>query len=214
MHLDEVLTVRLPPGSSGAAWADLAAVGRSLTGAVRVAILRGAGGDFFVDDAAGSGARADEATVVAGIDWLRRPELITIAAIGGRATGAGMALALACDLRIATDDAELTISSEGTQLGAAGTARLGAIIGSARALEVLLTGRRLSGRQAAELGLVNLAVPGDQLDAALCDLVAAVLAAPRAAATQSKVLLAASGEDQVRRAAELMAGIQLSAGES
>jgi enoyl-CoA hydratase len=152
---------------------------------------------------------------------LRRPDLITIAAVAGRATGAGLFLSLACDLRIAVDDASFAIGDNApagvgfaTAIGAQGAARLADALGYPQALELVLTGRRLSGRQAAAHGLVNLAVPADALDSALADLVAAVLSTPRAAATQALALLASSGEDRRHRSEHVAAGIRLASGEA
>lgn len=210
---EAVVTVRLAPDGAPALWEALGAVGRGLTGDVRVVVVRGHGADFFYDTA------ADPAPPPSGaIAWLRRPDVVAIAAIGGRANGAGLDVALACDLRIAADDAELAVAA-----GAAGAtvepgletvARLGELVGVARALELALTGRRVSGQEAATIGLVNHATPPDRLDHAVDAVVAALLRRSRASTTQIKALLAAPEAARRRHTDELVAGIALAASES
>ena len=81
----------------------------------------------------------------------------TIAAIQGRAWNQGLELALACDLRLAAEDATFGFSSlaQGFIPWDGGTQRLPRIIGRARALDLLLTGRTVSAQEALDIGLVN-----------------------------------------------------------
>lgn len=94
-----------------------------------------------------------------------RYEKPTIAAINGYALGSGYELALACDIRIAADDApigspEARVSSSAT----GGSFRLlHDLIGPAKARELLFTAENIDGRMAEKIGLVNKAVPKDQL---------------------------------------------------
>jgi enoyl-CoA hydratase/carnithine racemase len=215
VNLDEIVTVRLAAGGASALWEALTAVGRRLTGAVRVVVVRGEGADFFHDTAPDPGPPPPGA-----ISWLRRPDLIAVAAIGGRATGAGLDVALACDLRIAADDAELALTAgtaadgAGVEPGLETVARLGDLVGAARALELALTGRRLTGFEAAAIGLVNDSMPHDRLDPAVDAAVAALVRRPRASATQVKALLAAPEAARRRHTDDLVAGVKLAAGES
>ena len=89
----------------------------------------------------------------------------TIAAVHGHAVGGGLALALACDLRYAAEDARLSVNFArlGLHPGMASTLTLPRAIGAARALELFYTGRVVSGREAEAIGLVNRAVPRGEL---------------------------------------------------
>ena len=99
--------------------------------------------------------------------WLtvRDLEVPTIAAINGAAIGAGLVLALACDLRYAATDARLAVpfTSLGMHPGMATTWLLPEVVGLPVARDLLLTGRSVMGEEAATLGLVNAAVPREEL---------------------------------------------------
>ena len=90
-------------------------------------------------------------------DAIERARVPVIAAIGGIAAGGGCELALACHLRAASSDAEFMLPE--TKLGMipayGGTQRLARIIGEGRALEMMLTGRRVTAVEALRIGLVN-----------------------------------------------------------
>lgn len=89
----------------------------------------------------------------------------TIAMMNGFAFGGGMELALACDFRIVADDTllGLTETSLGIIPGAGGTQRLPRLIGEAKALELILTARRLKSAEALEYGLVTRVAARDEL---------------------------------------------------
>lgn len=97
---------------------------------------------------------------------MNRSDKVFIAAINGPATGGGCELSLACDLRYVADEKipiglpEMTI---GFNPGAGGTQRLTRILGTGRALEMMLEGRTLEPREALEVGLVNGVVPAKRL---------------------------------------------------
>jgi enoyl-CoA hydratase/carnithine racemase len=93
----------------------------------------------------------------------------TIAAIRGYCVGGGLEFALACDMRVAAEDAKLGLAEvkRGLIPGAGGTQRLARTVGVAKALEICLTGDNVTGNEALRLGLVNIAVPaGDVMKAA------------------------------------------------
>src|SRR6185369_11787750 len=88
-----------------------------------------------------------------------------IAAINGHAIGGGFELALACDIRIASEKAKFGVFEVryGLHQGDGGIVRLVAIAGMATALELTLTGREVAAEEALRLGLVNQVVPHDDL---------------------------------------------------
>lgn len=105
-------------------------------------------------------------------DWLTITELPvpTIAAVNGAAIGAGLAIALACDIRYVADDATLAVpfTSLGLHPGMATTWFLPRVTSAALAADLLLTGRRVRGSEAAALGLASSSVPAAEvLDEAL-----------------------------------------------
>jgi enoyl-CoA hydratase/carnithine racemase len=193
-------------------WAALRTIGASLSPDVRVVIVRGEGSSFsagldramfapeglpgvptFSDVAAAPSPEAERvvASFQAGFSWLRRPDIISIAAVQGHAVGAGFQLALACDLRVAAEDAVFTMAE--TSLGLVpdlgGTGALRELVGFSRALEICATGRQVGAAEAERIGLVNRVVPREDLDGAVAELVRTLLSAPRDAVTETKALL-------------------------
>jgi enoyl-CoA hydratase/carnithine racemase len=112
-----------------------------------------------------------------------------LAAIHGHCLGGGVQLAAACDIRVASADADLGLPAidEGLFPGLA-PYRLPRLIGRGRAAELILTGRRLDAHGALAIGLVDHVVA--DLEADLDEVVAAYVRAPRAAAAASKRLMA------------------------
>jgi enoyl-CoA hydratase/carnithine racemase len=216
-------------------WVRLRAIGRDLPGDIRVVVVRGEGRAFSAGlDLSAVSATPDQPdtfsfTRVATLDdseataqiagfqeafsWLRRPDLISIAAVRGHAIGAGFQLALACDLRILTEDAKLTMAEVALGLvpDLGGTKRLVELVGYARALDICVTGRRVGAAEAERLGLANSVVADEALDEAVTTLTGQILAARRDAVVEIKALLlgaagrtfaeqeAAEREAQVRR---------------
>jgi len=93
-----------------------------------------------------------------------------VAALNGAALGGGLELALACDLRVAVETAEMGLPEVGLGIipGGGGTVRLPRAIGVARAKDLILTGRRLGAAEALSLGLVSrVAAPGRLREEAL-----------------------------------------------
>ena len=142
--------------------------------ATRVVILTGAGRAFCagVDlehlKAHREGQNASDGPRLGEEDFLRKlplemleyPKPI-IAAINGHAVGVGMTMAMPCDIRIAAHDAKLgfVFARLGILPGLGSTHLLPNLVGMARAQELVLTGKKILGREAAEIGLVNKAVP-------------------------------------------------------
>lgn len=92
-------------------------------------------------------------------------EVPVVGALNGHAIGGGLGLALVCDIRVANQDAKYgaNFTKLGLHPGMAATYFLPRLVGLPRAAELLFTGRLFSGAQAAEYGLVNYAVPEDQV---------------------------------------------------
>lgn len=204
-------------------WYGLAAIGRWLPDDVRAVVVRGEGPSFcsgldraLLSPASPAGLTDIEA-YQAGFRWLRDPRIVSIAAVQGYALGSGCQLALACDLRVLADDAQLALPepSLGLVPDLTGTHPLVHLVGYSRALEITLTGRRIAAAEAQRIGLGNVVVPRDQLESATADLVAAVLGPLRMAVVETKALLqgaagrnldaqcAAERQAQARRLADL-----------
>ncbi|AGL15704.1 enoyl-CoA hydratase/isomerase family protein [Actinoplanes sp. N902-109] len=201
----DVLNAQTP-----AMWAELGNISRKLPGDVRVVIVRGEGRAFSAgldlsvargdgDSSLAALARLTEsesaeriASFQDAFTWLRRPSLVTIAAVHGHAIGAGFQLALNCDMRVLAEDARFAMAEVtlGLVPDLGGTKRLTELVGPARALEICLTGRRLDAGEADRIGLATAVVPVSELDAAVRDVTAAVLAAPAGAVAEIKALLA------------------------
>lgn len=190
-------------------WRGLAAVGAAIPGEVRVVVVRGAGPSFCAgidlrlfssEGVPGEDLNLDPADpafddVLAGFQagylWLRNPQLVSVAVVQGHAIGAGLQLALACDLRVLADDAKLCVKEPALGLvpDLTATKPLVDIVGLPRAIELCLTARTVGAAEALQLRLAEVVVPGAELDAAADDLVAALLSTDAAAARATKALL-------------------------
>ena len=100
-------------------------------------------------------------------DELEAFEKPTIAAVNGFALGGGCELAMACDIRIAAENARFGLPETTLSVlpGAGGTQRLGRLVGTGRAIELILTGRFVDAAEALRIGLVTTVVPADGLAA-------------------------------------------------
>jgi enoyl-CoA hydratase/carnithine racemase len=157
-----------------AMWLALSEFARSLSGDVRIVVVRGEGPSFSAgldrtvmgSELAGMASlpAAEAADRIAsyqeGFTWAHRPDLLTIAAVQGHAIGAGFQLALACDLRVVAEDVSFSMAEVtlGLVPDLAGTKRLVELVGYARALELCVTGRRIGAAEADRIGLANLVV--------------------------------------------------------
>src|SRR5215212_6197137 len=150
--------------------------------AIRVLVLRAAGGKAFVagtdiaqfqnftdrEDGLKYEERLDHV-----LDRLERVTKPTIAQVQGVAAGGGCAIALTCDLRVATPESTFAIPiarTLGNCLSAASYSRLVDHLGPGRVKDLLFTGRFVPGDEARELGLVNRLVAADAIEAATRDL--------------------------------------------
>lgn len=121
----------------------------------------------------------------------------TICALDGIATGGGMELALACDFRIAANGVRLGLPETKLGLipGAGGTQRVTRIVGRARALELILTGKLITAEEAARIGLIHEAVEGGA-EARALQLAAELAGQPRRALLEAKRCIGLAGSAQ------------------
>ena len=141
---------------------------------------------------------------------IRALEKPVIAAVNGAAAGAGMSLALACDVRIAADSATFVPAfiNIGLVPDSGGTWFVRRLLGTARALEWLTTGRRLTAAEAQQWGLVSEVVPAEELAARAQEVAQLYAAMPTRAVWQTKRLLDAAETSTLDRQLELEATTQ------
>ncbi|HEX7106133.1 MAG TPA: enoyl-CoA hydratase/isomerase family protein, partial [Acidothermaceae bacterium] len=149
-----VAWVDLPPDGG---WAALDERLRALAGQTRVVVVRAGAAQPAGSHGTAGGAPREVAARGRVIERLSSPDTVFVAVVEGPCGGAGLAIALGCDLLLAAEGAELVFSSP-ELFGV--VASLGAAVGRVRALELCLTGRRLPAAEAASFGLVNLVVGG------------------------------------------------------
>jgi enoyl-CoA hydratase/carnithine racemase len=143
--------------------------------AVRVLVLRSTGDAFiagtdisqFTGFSTAHHGIEYERRLDAVIDRLERVSVPTIAQVQGVAAGGGCAIALACDFRVCSADAQFGVPiarTLGNCLSAANCARIADLIGPARTKDLLLTGRFIAVDEANALGLITRTVPADDMD--------------------------------------------------
>ncbi|MEV0595201.1 enoyl-CoA hydratase/isomerase family protein [Nonomuraea cavernae] len=224
-----------------ATWSALARIGDNLPEQVRVVVVQGEGPSFsagidlrmFTPEGVpgqgsfGSAARLDSASfgqrikeAQQGFRWLRRPEIVSIAAVHGHAIGAGFQLALSCDLRIVADDVKFCMKEPALGLvpDLTGTKPLVELVGLAKAIDICLTARFVEADEAMRIGLAERVVAGGDLAKAVQDKTAELLSTNRDAAAATKRLLqgaqnrtleeqcAAEGAEQIKRLKALFGG--------
>lgn len=181
------------------------AVGRlEADGETAVVIVTGRGDRAFVAGGdivhmAGLGPTDGERWVYRGQRVLRRLERlpqVTIAAINGFALGGGLEVALACDLRVAADTAQLGVPEVTVGLipGWGGTQRLARLLGPGLAKDLVFTGRRVGAEEALRIGLVNRVVTGPDLLGACRELAHRLLANSLLAIRQAKKAIDAGSD--------------------
>ncbi|MFE2099707.1 MULTISPECIES: crotonase/enoyl-CoA hydratase family protein [unclassified Streptomyces] len=169
--------------------AELAAAFRAFEadGNARVAVLWGEGGTFCAgaDLKAMGGERgnrvAEEGDGPMGPTRMRLSKPV-IAAVAGHAVAGGLELALWCDLRVAEEDAVFGVFCRrwGVPLIDGGTVRLPRLIGTGRAMDMILTGRPVPAREAYDIGLANRLVPTGHARAEAEELAAGIARFPQA----------------------------------
>jgi len=180
----------------------------------RVMVLTGAGGAFCSGADLGdpNGPASDTSRsplarmrrlgdVALALHRLTKP---TIAKVDGHAVGAGLSLALGCDLVVCSDQAKLSMifSRRGLSLDNGASYLLPRLVGMARAKEIALFGGMYSGEEALAIGLVNRVVPAGELDAFVDQWAATLAAGPPLALSMTKTLLQGSAHSSMEEAVE------------
>ena len=182
--------------------------------AVRVAVVRGHGRAFCsgMDRTALAGGTIDEAFYrhwIRALNTLEDMPKVSAAVLHGYAIGGGLQLALACDLRIATDDAVLGLGATRHGIVPDGAVlRLARVIGLGRAKELALLNEDVSPPDARAMGLVNWVCPPAEVDAAIARIVAGVRRAAPTATAHTKRLLHESFHRDPRAMIEAVLGAQ------
>jgi enoyl-CoA hydratase/carnithine racemase len=151
-----------------------------------------AGADIKEMAGMGYAEMAARATALTGaFDTLARIPKPVVAAINGYALGGGCELALACDWRVAAEDAQLGQPeiSLGIIPGAGGTQRLSRLVGPARAKDLIMTGRFVGAAEAQTIGLVDKVVPAADVYEAARDLVRPFVTGPAQALRAAKLAI-------------------------
>jgi 2-oxoglutaroyl-CoA hydrolase len=160
---------------SMAAREELAALFAELGGdaSVRVIVLTGSGDKAFTAGGDIPGFMEKHPEHLSRLHWnvaaAERCPKPVVCAIRGFCLGVGLELALACDFRVCTEDAQLGLPEIGLGMipGSGGTQRLARLIGLSRAKDVIMRRKRISAGDAHAWGLVSEVVPADELDAAV-----------------------------------------------
>ncbi|MFZ4516177.1 MAG: enoyl-CoA hydratase/isomerase family protein [Acidimicrobiia bacterium] len=201
-------------------WRELADLGRVLVddNAIRVVVVRGEGRAFssgldtsvFADglfdapefaNAPDRGARDPDPFIDSvlraqdAFSWLETAPFVTIAALHGYALGAGLQIALACDLRVATRSLQCGLLEfrYGILPDLGATQRLPQLVGLGKAKELILTAATIDGEEAYRIGLVEQLVADDALDSSVVALAERCAAQPPIAVRGTKQALHAAG---------------------
>lgn len=192
--VDGILTVRLARpevrnAQTPSLWRELAGVGAHLDPDVCAVVLSAEGPSFSAgldrgmltaEGVPGEGSLIELARLPAAqldatlagyqeaFRWWREAPVVTVAAVGGHAIGAGFQLALACDLIVAADDAQFAMREVGLGLvpDLGGTQALLDAVGYSRAMDLVLSGRTVDADEAVRIGLAQRRVPRADLESA------------------------------------------------
>jgi 2-(1,2-epoxy-1,2-dihydrophenyl)acetyl-CoA isomerase len=185
---------------------------------IRAVVITGAGRGFCVGQdlqefrsGAGDIAETLRRTYHRNVLAIRALEKPVIAAVNGPAAGAGVSLALACDVRIAADEATFVPAfiNIGLVPDSGGTWFVRRLLGTGRAFEWLTTGRRLSAEEARDWGIVSEVVPAEELAARAQEVAELFGAMPTRAVWETKRLLDAAETSTLPEQLELEARTQV-----
>ncbi len=170
--------------------------------AARAMVFTGSGTTHFIGGADGiemmrcgpKGARAFSSRIQKLFNRMEASPLILVAAINGLCFGGGFEFAMACDLRVATEEARIGLPEVkvGIIPGGGGTQRLPRLVGMGRAMEMILSGKLYRGKEALAAGLVHSVVPAEQLLTEAEKILEPVFHNPQHALSQAKKAVRAS----------------------
>lgn len=131
-------------------------------------------------------------------DQLAKLPIPTIAVVHAHAMGGGLELALACDLRVAAESATFSLPETGIAAipGWGGVTRVTELVGKARALDLILTRRRLTAAESENWGLISRVAPKEDLEAAVADLTTTLLSGSPTAQSVSKAIISSATNPQ------------------
>lgn len=198
-------------------WQGLAQILEAFEGddGVRVIVLSGAGGKAFVSGADISEFKEKRATEEAAAEYARISEQArlrlqntlkpTIAMIRGYCIGGGLATAIGCDLRIATEGSRFGIPAAKLGVGYAydGIKKLIDLVGPAYAREIFYTARQFSSEEALRIGLVNRVVPSEVLEDTVSELAATIAGNAPLTVRACKQIIREALKDESERDMEL-----------
>jgi enoyl-CoA hydratase len=170
--------------------------------AARAVVFTGAGDAYFIGGADGiemmqcdrEEARSFSSRIQGLFLRMEASPLILVAAINGLCFGGGYEFSMACDLRVASENARIGLPEVKVGLipGGGGTQRLPRLVGMGQAMEMILSGKLYKGTEAARMGLVNLAVKPEELADAVKKLIKPILQQPQYALSLAKRAVLAS----------------------
>jgi enoyl-CoA hydratase/carnithine racemase len=179
--------------------------------AVGAVVLTGAGEKAFIAGADISQVAGYTKLTALDSDLQRLFDLVedfpkpTIAAVNGFALGGGCEIAMACDIRVASETARFGLPETALAVlpGAGGTQRLGRLVGTGRAIELILTGRLVGAAEAERIGLVTAVTEPDALIAKAREIAATILARGPLATRLAKLVIRA-GLDADQRTGQVI----------
>jgi len=175
----------------------------------RAMVFTGAGSTHFIGGADGvemmqcgpQGARAFSSRIQKLFNRMEASPLILVAAINGLCFGGGFEFAMACDLRVASEEARIGLPEVkvGIIPGGGGTQRLPRLVGMGRAMEMILSGKLYKGREALDAGLVHSVASPDQLLQEAERILGPVFRNPQHALSMAKKAVRASQNNSLAR---------------
>jgi enoyl-CoA hydratase len=162
----------------------------------RAVVFSGAGDSYFIGGADGiemmqcrpEAARAFSVRIQKLFDRMEASSLILVSAINGLCFGGGFEFAMACDLRVAGETARIGLPEVkvGIIPGGGGTQRLPRLVGVGRAMEMILSGKLFTGKEAYALGLIQHVVAPERLFSEVTEILQTILRNPQHALSQAK----------------------------